>query len=133
MLGHAQASTLIGSWNHRAGATAQWLRLLDQEAPATSAGAHRPEIRRSSTLFPGTFFLMMNLPILSVPPKLSFDRPVKNSTHIAWAWDPTQGPRRFDHERSEEGPWQADGATGLNEHHFVATPSVFRKQRSTLV
>lgn len=58
---------------------------------------------------------MTALPILSVPPKLSFDRPVKNSTHIAWAWDPTQGPRRFDHERSEEGPWQVDGATGLNE------------------
>lgn len=53
---------------------------------------------------------MTNLPILSVPPKLSFDRPVKNSTHIAWAWDPTQGPRRFDHEPSEEGPGSTEPA-----------------------
>jgi hypothetical protein len=50
MLGHAQASTLIGSWN--GGARGLWssgFAYWTDRAPATSAGAHCTKIRRSST------------------------------------------------------------------------------------
>lgn len=118
MLGHAQASTLIGSWN--GGGQGLWssgFAYWTDWGPATSAGAHcteDPAIEHQSTglstmisrTFPNDESAIHK--VKPVPPKLS-DRPFKNSTQSA---DPTQGPRRFEHERRA---WQLDGATGLGE------------------